>query len=349
MNKGPVAVSIEANSHHAQKGLLSLFCGPGGLDEGFRQAGFTTLLAYDSEEHCVKTHMRNHPAARAMQADLSLLEPGEIITEWNSRSVAPPVGLIGGPPCQAFSYANVWQREDDKRARLVEHYAEIITFLKRELGIRFFVFENVTGLLSPKHKKWYDRFIQQVEDAGFTVKSARLNAVRFGVPQYRERLFIVGINRNTNPGTSFSFPQGDPTLLRDVRSAIGGLPEPAFFSRKAQPQTFPKHPNHWCMRPRSSRFTNGSIIPGDCTASRSLRALAWDRPSFTVAYGNREVHVHPNCSRRLSVFEAMVLQGFMETYELLGNLSEQFSMISDAVAPPVAYAIATSLTEQLDL
>ena len=100
--------------------------------------------------------------------------------------------------------------------------------------------------------------------------------------------------------------------------------------------------------PRSKKFTTGELKPGS-TKRRSFRVLYWNRPSYTVAYGHREVHVHPQGHRRLSVYEAMLLQDFPPDYVFVGSLSEQISMVSDAVAPPVAKAIASALKKQLGL
>ena len=102
------------------------------------------------------------------------------------------------------------------------------------------------------------------------------------------------------------------------------------------------------MQPRSPRFTNGTLKEGQITG-RPFRVLSWDKPSWTVAYGHREVHVHPSGKRRLSVYEAMMLQGFPEDYELKGTLSDQIRMVSDAVSPPVAFALAKAILRTLDL
>ena len=93
------------------------------------------------------------------------------------------------------------------------------------------------------------------------------------------------------------------------------------------------------MRPRSPRFFNGSLKAGH-VSGRSFKTLRWDAPSITVAYGHREVHVHPGGKRRLSVFEGMRLQGFPESYELEGSLSSQIDQVSEAVPPPLAKAVA---------
>src|SRR5262249_46639336 len=93
--------------------------------------------------------------------------------------------------------------------------------------------------------------------------------------------------------------------------------------------------------------TPGALKPGTALG-RSFRMLEWDKPSPTIAYGHREVHVHPNGRRRLSVYEALLLQGFPSEYELVGSLSAQISQVSEAVPPPLARAIAGSIQRQIE-
>jgi DNA (cytosine-5)-methyltransferase 1 len=145
------------------------------------------------------------------------------------------------------------------------------------------------------------------------------------------------------PAASFQFPQ--PPLLiaqQTVRTAIAGLPEPALFRRGLAPHDIPFHPNHWTMFPHSPKFRDPNQRL-NWHRGRSFRVLRWDAPSWTVAYGHREVHVHPEGHRRLSVFEAMRLQGFPDSYVLEGTLSDQFRLIGDAVPPPVAAALGRAI------
>lgn len=125
-----------------------------------------------------------------------------------------------------------------------------------------------------------------------------------------------------------------------VRSVIGSLPDPAFFARNLDKSAIPHHENHWTMRPVSKRFSR----PGGADrGGRSFRRLEWDRPSPTVAYGHREIHVHPDGRRRLSIFEAMLLQGFQEDFVLEGTLSSQVEQVSNAVPPPLAQSLAATI------
>lgn len=325
--------------------ILSVFSGAGGLDLGFEQAGFLPVLAIDIALAAVRTYQRNHPQSRTVQLDLLDASPHEIIALWDESCSYPPLGIVGGPPCQAFSVSNVFQRDGDPRGMLVTSYARLITTLAQEKGTLFFVFENVPGLLRGRHRIRFLEFCNTCQEAGFRLYWKILDAARFGVPQYRRRLFIVGIHERA--GTApFDLPEGDREPAT-VREAIGHLPEPWYYTRGLDPSQNPVHPNHWTMQPRSCKFGSHMLVPGEMPG-RSFRMLDWDKPSWTVAYGHREVHVHPRGHRRLSVYEAMLLQGFPPGYVLEGTLSQQITLVSDAVPPPVARAIASALASWLE-
>lgn len=323
--------------------VVSLFCGPGGMDEGFRDQGFYPVLALDIDQSAVDTYNWNNDGFVARQADLLQLSDSEIVTLVKdlTRGVRPR-GIIGGPPCQSFSVSNVHPKHNDLRKKLLPRYAQVLAALNSEFNLDFFVFENVSGLKSRRHRRYFLQFIKALKDAGFAIFEQELNASRFGVPQERRRIFVVGINRMLYPNIQFKFPDGTLEIPITVRKAIAGLPEPAFFKRDIKREEIPHHPNHWTMNPRSPKFTTGSNGNG-----RSFRKLKWDQPSWTVAYGHREMHVHPSGVRRVSVFEAMLLQAFPERYEIQGNLSQQVEQISNAVPPPLASAIASAIRTSL--
>ena len=94
--------------------------------------------------------------------------------------------------------------------------------------------------------------------------------------------------------------------FRSVSSKLNGLPQPLLYKRGTRKDDIPFHPNHWTMYPRSKKFYDGSLTK-EHKQGRSFRVLRWEKPSLTVAYGNREIHVHPDAQRRLSVYEAMPL------------------------------------------
>lgn len=317
--------------------LLSLFCGSGGLDHGFQSAGFNTVLALDNSEDAVLSYNANalqkNEVARV--ADISTLMPKDFVAM--IPATAHPVGLIGGPPCQGFSRGNVSADPDDPRNRLPYRYADLLRAANDVYNLHFFVFENVIGLLQPKHRERYKRILGRLRKCGFTVFTHQLNASDFEVPQRRRRLFIIGFNSTLYPAVEFQ-PPALKSARRTVADAIKGLPRPTFYRKNLEPSDVPHHPNHWTMVPRSPKFHGPQQSSG-----RSFKILDWNDVSPTVAYGNREIHVHPDGDRRLSVFEALLLQGFPRDYYLAGTFSSQVTQVSNAVPPPMAKAIALQI------
>jgi DNA (cytosine-5)-methyltransferase 1 len=326
--------------------LLSLFCGAGGLDLGFEEAGYDVRLAFDVRKDSIASYNHNRPAyGHGMVQDVSKL-PLPTLDRLAGGRFAPE-GVIGGPPCQSFSRANSGSVDTDPRHTLPLAYASLLRRLNEREPLKFFVMENVTGLMSDRHKHRLRQMESEFKKAGFTVSSAVLLGTDYGTPQKRERLFLVGINTQLYGGVQWTPPQKlttDPAKLT-VKATIGHLPDATLFEKNLTPDDIAFHVNHWCMQPRSSRFTTqGALTPGD-GRNRSFKTLAWNKPSLTVAYGHREVHIHPNCHRRLSVYEAMLLQGFPKDYELIGSLSSQIVQVSEAVPPPMARAVAESVRD----
>jgi DNA (cytosine-5)-methyltransferase 1 len=329
--------------------IISLFSGAGGLDLGFKQAGFNTILAIDNDPAAYQTFVSNNPKCDVLRMDLSTMDPKKIldrITDLPKENY--PVGVIGGPPCQAFSLGNVHKKHNDARSLLPSRYAAHLSVLRKEFDIDFFVFENVPGLNTRNHGALFAELKNLFEDAGFVIHEGVLDALDFGVPQRRQRIFVVGFNLDKYRDISFSFPRKLMQAPVTVRDVLAGLPDPVYFSRELTADKIPFHPNHWCMRPRSAKFLNGHLTrDGNGNKGRPFRVLDWDSASRTVAYGHREVHVHPSGKRRLSVYEAMLLQGFPHNYQLFGNLSQQISLVSDAVPPPVGRALAERIRKSL--
>ena len=325
--------------------LLSLFSGCGGLDLGFERAGFQIGLAYDVRSDSIDSWNRNRRGpTRGHVADLTAIRFADIDRHFDARFT--PSALIGGPPCQSFSRANRSPVPHDPRAKLVRRFFTLgLQFHRHRNPLDFMLMENVAGLQTGPHNAILDREIARLEANGFDVLHFLADAVRHSVPQRRERLFVLAFRKDTLAAQHWRQPVGTDRR-RTVSEVIRDLPPPAYFTRSLERHAIPRHLNHWCMSPKSSRFFDGSLKEGYSSA-RSFKTLAWDEPSITVSYGHREVHVHPDGRRRLSVFEAMRLQGFPDEYVLEGTLSGQIDQVSQAVPPPLAYAIAVSIRSAL--
>ena len=325
--------------------LLSLFSGCGGLDLGFERAGFDIGLAYDIRAHSIASWNYNRPWNRCAHiADLSTIRLMDIDRDHGGRFA--PSGVIGGPPCQSFSRANSSRSADDPRSELVRRFFSIaLRFHHQRRSLDFILMENVPALVQAENGRLLDREIRRLDKNGFDACQLLVDSACHSVPQYRNRLFVLAFPKNTFTMKRWCSPAGSEER-KTVADAIQGLAPPVYFSRDIGEDKIPVHPNHWCMVPKSRRFFDGSLVEGYSSA-RSFKTLAWDKPSITVSYGHREVHVHPNRKRRLSVFEAMRLQGFSDSYVLKGSLSAQIDQVSEAVPPPLGEAIAISIASAI--
>lgn len=324
--------------------VVSLFSGAGGLDLGYREAGFPLAFAVDSSEWAIKTHRRNFRNTTSIAADLIDLQPAgvlerlaDVLTDQES------IGVIGGPPCQGFSRSNPAALATDPRNKLPILYLEIVEELQKRYDVRFVLFENVLGIKDVKHEIVFKGVLAKFNQLGFTERVDEYCALDFEVPQNRKRV-IISAFKSPAAGDAFS-PEKKPRKNLDVKTAIGELPEPAYFARGLTAADIPHHPNHWTMQPISKRFSDPDKT---MTSTRSFRRLSWEDPSPTVAYGHREIHVHPDGRRRLSIYEAMRLQGFPSEFVLEGPLSAQVEQVSNAVPPPLAKALAQATIRALE-
>ena len=326
--------------------LLSLFSGCGGLDLGFERAGFDIGLAYDVRAHSIASWNRNRlERPHGYTANLCAIRLQDMDRDHGGRFV--PSGVIGGPPCQSFSRANRSRLPDDPRKRLIRRFFTIaLRFHRDRRPLDFILMENVPDLAKADNGRLLAREIRRLDEHGFDTCQFLLDASCHSVPQYRKRLFVLALPKNARAMKRWSLPIGVKGR-KTVLDAIHGLPPPIHFSRDVKEDTIPFHPNHWCMTPKSRRFFDGSLVEG-YSSCRSFKTLAWDEPSITVSYGHREVHVHPEGKRRLSVFEAMRLQGFPDEYVLDGTLSAQIDQVSEAVPPPLAETVALSIQTALE-
>ena len=325
--------------------LLSLYAGCGGLDLGLERAGFSIGLAYDIRPHSIRSWNRNRPGpVRGHVADLRTIGFPDVDRDHGEKFL--PSGVIGGPPCQSFSHANRSPSLNDPRSKHVRHFFTLaLRFHRHRSPLKFILMENVPALKDFRNGRLLDQEIERLEKNGFDVSVFFADAAAHSVPQFRRRLFLLAFPRFAHTMKRWSSPDGSGER-KTVADAIRDLPNPAYFTVTLDKNEIPLHENHWCMMPRSRKFSDGTLTEGH-TSARSFKTLAWNKPSVTASYGHREVHVHPSGTRRLSVFEAMRIQGFPDDYVLEGTLSAQIDQVSEAVPPPLAHAIARSIRSAL--
>lgn len=325
--------------------LVSFFAGAGGLDLGFTQAGFDCIWANEYDKEIWETYQKNHPNAYLDQRS---------ITDIDESEVPDSDGIVGGPPCQSWSEAGALRGIDDKRGQL---FFDFIRILEAKQP-KFFLAENVSGMLLPRHKEALKNIMRMFEDAGYVLSFKLLNASDFNVPQDRKRVFFIGIRKDL--GFKFSFPQPENTVVT-LEDAIGDLREGALPAK-----AFSVSNGSDCKVANHEYMTGGfSTI----YMSRN-RVRSWDEVSFTIQAGGRHAPIHPQAPkmlfveqnkrifvpeqidlyRRLSVRECARIQTFPDDFIFYyTKVTAGYKMIGNAVPVNLAKALAESLYEQLSV
>jgi DNA (cytosine-5)-methyltransferase 1 len=165
--------------------IISLFTGAGGLDLGFHQAGFETIFANEYDKTIWDTFEHNFPKTKLDKRS---------IVDLPSSDVPDSIGIIGGPPCQSWSEAGAGRGINDKRGQLFFEYIRIL----KEKEPLFFLAENVSGILLPRHKEAFQTILNEFKALNYNVSYFLLNANDYGVPQDRKRVIIVGYHKKMN-------------------------------------------------------------------------------------------------------------------------------------------------------
>ena len=323
--------------------VVSLFTGAGGLDLGFKKAGFDIIWANEFDFTIWETFEKNFPGTKLDKRS---------IVDIPTPDVPFTDGIIGGPPCQSWSEAGAGRGINDKRGQLFFEYIRLL----KDKQPSFFLAENVSGILHPKHKEAFENILKQFEDVGYNVSYKLLNANDYGVPQDRLRVIIVGYHKK-KVGFSFEFPDllpNKPILRETIFDLQGALPAKPL--NKANGETL-KIPNH--------EYMNGGF--STIYMSRN-RVRSWDEPSFTIQAGGRHAPIHPqapkmkfisqnerifvpgkeNLYRRLSVRECARIQTFPDNFIFhYRDVADGYKMIGNAVPVQFAYNIAKKIFSDL--
>lgn len=171
--------------------VIDLFAGCGGLSLGFEMAGFEIPFAIEKDEWASETYRKNHPNTAVLTKDITEITDLSNLLDSN---LLPIDGIIGGPPCQGFSLSGNRDRNDPRNSL----FMEFVRFVKF-FSPKFFVMENVSGILSMKtkdNKNVKDLILEEYNNAGYNVTICKLNAAEFGVPQARIRIVFIGIRKD---------------------------------------------------------------------------------------------------------------------------------------------------------
>lgn len=352
--------------------VVSLFTGGGFMDMGFIQSGFEVVYSNEFNSRFAKIHDEgfkswasyyNYPYCKISSTDSLLhITPDKIIEVAFAGKKPKLWGLIGGPPCQDFTMNGSGTGFDGERGKMTKLFFNRI----RKLKPSFFVMENVVGLmLRPKQKEVLFDIIRSYLIRDYHIDIKTLNALEFGVPQYRQRVFIVGFLKadfpqlktiDTNKLPTFHFNWPTP-IYPNAWKKYNWPKQNPFGITPVKPQGIPfelcvescltniegvPNQNEFMQFVKNSK-SREKIDEGD-TKRRSFKRLHRYRYSPTTCFGNNEIFLHPYINRRITVREALRIQGVDDHYVLEdGDKTAKFKVIGNGVPVPLAAAVAKQI------
>lgn len=326
--------------------VISLFSGCGGLDLGFERAGFHIPVANEFDPTIFETFKVNHPNTHLVEGDVRQITR-EDIAPYISGEVD---GIIGGPPCQSWSEAGSLKGIEDARGQLFYDYIRIL----KEFRPKFFLAENVSGMLANRHNEAVQNIIGLFEEAGYDVSLTMVNAKDYGVAEERKRVFYIGFRKDL--GVNFVFPKGSTDdddkkiTLRDIIWDLQETAVPAGDKNYHNPKAI-----------NNNEYFTGAYSP--IFMSRN-RVKGWDDQAFTVQASGRQCQLHPQAPkmvkfdkndcrfvigsehlyRRMTIREVARVQGFPDDFQFIyKETNNAYKMIGNAVPVNLAYEIATAI------
>ncbi len=338
---------------------IDIFAGAGGLSLGATLAGIEVTAAVECDARTAKTYRYNLPSVKLMNDRVENVHP-----DLRSIMAAKPLIVFGGPPCQGFSIANQRTRNEENSANwLYREFLRVVRSLRPEWAL----LENVAGILQTSGGTFLSRILDALRRAGYAVTWWLLDASRYGVPQVRNRLFIIGSRSGALPT-----PPAESGFRRTVRDAIADLP---YLANGALHDKLPYRsvdPSDYATALRAGADScynhlvsnnspgvvrryghvpqggNWRSIPAHLMRNyrdRSrchtgiYRRVQWDAPSVVIGNFRKNMLIHPSQNRGLSVREAARLQSFPDSYRFIGSIGFQQQQVGNAVPPLLAKAV----------
>lgn len=315
--------------------IVSFFAGAGGLDLGFSKAGFDIIYANEFDKKIWETYEKNHPTVK--------LDKRSIVNILSSE-IPDCDGIIGGPPCQSWSEAGPKTGLLDSRGQLFFEFTRIL----KDKQPKFFLAENVSGMLAERHNEALVRIKDSFKDCGYELYFKLLNATDYSAAQDRKRVIFIGFRKDLNVNFQFPKPHNNPLTLKDIIYDLKDTAVPALNKSKINPMAVNNH-----------EYMTGGF--SSMYMSRN-RVRDWDEPSFTIQAGGRHAPLHPDAGkmikvgpdkfkfadddkvRRLSVRECARIQGFPDSFEFFyKDVADGYKMIGNAVSVDFAYALAENI------
>ncbi len=325
---------------------ISLFTGAGGLDIGFKEAGFTGIMASDVMPQAKDSFTYNYPDEPYVLEDIRKLTISKIKEIIGEREVDV---IIGGPPCQGFS--NMGNKNSaDPRNLLFESYVKIVDAIKPKC----FLFENVKGLKTMFEGRYFEKVIYAFKGIGYNLHYSLVDTSKYGVPQKRERIILVG----TRSDAPFLFPTFSDTsygkikAFHNVGEAINDLVDKG--------EEFPNHIplahsekviRRYELIPEGGKLPKPEDLPEEIRRKNfgnTYTRLDRNSVSSTIVPGNNALPVHPILNRSLTPREAARIQTFPDDYIFMGDRRSQCIQVGNAVPPLMAAKLADCVKKYIN-
>lgn len=343
---------------------IELFSGPGGMSLGASRAGINVKLAVEKDAQAAETFAKNHKNTTVVVDDIKNIH--EFIFEREGQQVV----LFGGPPCQGYSNSNQKTRsKENPKNWLFEEFIRCAKIINPD----WIVIENVRGLVNMEKGFFLEKICKKLNSLGYTVNFKVLNAADYGVPQKRERVFIVA----SLHGVAFDFPAPTHDTHISVADAISDLPELengdmidslsynktisdyAKLMRGKSKKVFQNYvtKNSDLILERYKHIPQGGNwknIPNELMTNYKdhsrchhgiYRRLKDEDPAVVIGNFRKNMLIHPKQNRGLSIREAARLQSFPDDYHFCGSIISKQQQVGDAVPPILAEAIFNKIIE----
>lgn len=345
---------------------IDLFSGAGGLSLGAKLAGIEIKMAVEKDEAAALTYLNNHHDVVMLNDDICKFDHiPEPLKSLNEQRI-----IIGGPPCQGFSLSNVRTRNKENiKNWLFEEFIRVTEMWLPD----WIVLENVSGILKTADGYFWEKIKSSFAALGYTLSESVLCAYDFGIPQHRNRVFLVG-NKH---GVNYEFPKPDVEAFRTtVADAISDLPtlvNGASIDRMPYKQ---KATSQYAKMLRGrSRYSHNNLvsynselileryryipqggnwrdIPSELMQNYTdssrchtgiYHRLSMDEPSSVIGNYRKNMLIHPLEDRGLSVREAARIQSFPDDYIFCGSIGQQQQQVGNAVPPLLAKVVFEQL------
>ena len=368
---GTIMKYEQYSKYYDNRDVISLISGAMGLDIGLAKAGLNVVIGQDFDASCVKTMRAN--GHKVLEGDIREIEPQQLLS-LTGLHIGEPFLICGGPPCQPFSTAGKRLGINDPRGSLFMDFIRMIDYIRP----RFFVMENVKGIMSAplKHVPLAERdekdpeqrlgtvldvILSEFNKLGYKTVYGVLDAVNYGVPQFRERFVLIGSRDNEDIflpiPTHFQMHQNQEYQWQSVRSVIEDLEFDSgecatlsderlkFLKMVPQGGNWRDLPEDIIPIAMGGAYTSGGGKVG------FYRRLSYDQPSPTVVTSpvqKATMMCHPTQNRPLSVKEYARIQQFPDNWIFTGTTAAKYRQIGNAVPVGLAEAIGKAVIAVAD-